>query len=106
MTAGPTGFELASMFYLTKSIVMWRHIAIKCLLNGLALFLVSSGITLFVKFVKDASGGPRKIIVINLNPGNSIPTVDTGHLDQTVHAVLAYIVLFSFVGCACVLYSI
>merc|ERR1719337_844018 len=54
MTAGPTGFELASIFYLTKTIVMWRHFAIKCLLNGLGLFLVSSGITLFVKFIKDA----------------------------------------------------
>merc|ERR1719230_842244 len=82
MTAGPTGFELASMFYLTKSIVMWRHIAIKALLNGLILFLVSSGITLFVKFIKDAATTPPKYIFINLNDANTVKVPHNPGLDQ------------------------
>merc|ERR1719440_2095408 len=54
MTAGPTGFEQASMFYLTRTITVWRHIAIKCLFNGLWLFIMSSGFQLFGKFYDDA----------------------------------------------------
>lgn len=112
MTAGPTGFELASMFYLTKSIVMWRHFAVKCLLNGLALFVLSSGITLFVKFIKDAGGGPAKVIVLNVQSGNSMDEqVASGSnigtsLDMRVHAALAYFVLACFLCCACLLRQI
>lgn len=112
MTAGPTGFELASMFYLTKSIVMWRHFAIKCLLNGLALFVLSSGITLFVKFIKDAGAGHAKVIVLNVEKGWSMDgEIASGanigtHLDIRVHTALAYFVLVCFLSCACLLRQI
>merc|ERR1712232_15845 len=43
-TAGPTGFEMATSYYLNPNIVAWRHIAVKCMLNSLPLFLISTGI--------------------------------------------------------------
>merc|ERR1719197_1803818 len=54
MTAGPSGFDQAAIFYLTRTITMWRHLAIKFLFNGLLMFLGTVGIQLFVKFYKDA----------------------------------------------------
>merc|ERR1719352_1797242 len=54
MTAGPTGFEQAGTFYLARSMVIWRHLAIKFLFNGLWMFILMVGIQLFVKFYKDA----------------------------------------------------
>lgn len=112
MTAGPTGIELASMFYLTKAIVMWRHFAIKCLMNGMALFMLSSGVTLFVKFIKDADAGPAKLIVVNVALGTSRDEIIhkganiKSVLDIHVHAALAYFVLACFLGCACLLWTI
>lgn len=54
MTSGPTGFECASVFYLSRAVVMWRHFSIKCLFNGLWIFMLSSGFQLLGKFYKDA----------------------------------------------------
>lgn len=54
VTSGPCGFEAASMFYLNKTITMWRHFSIKCLMNGLWVFILSAGIQLWCKFYKDA----------------------------------------------------
>lgn len=47
-SAGPTGFEMATSYYLNANIVAWRHLAIKCLLLSLPLFLVSTGIQIEV----------------------------------------------------------
>jgi len=58
MTSGPTGIEIAGMYYLTDSVVLWRHCAVQFLLNGLVAFVISSGLILFVKLVKD--GGSLK----------------------------------------------
>lgn len=52
-TAGPTGFEIATSYYLNRNIVAWRHIAVKCLLNGLALYLFSTGIRCAMSFEID-----------------------------------------------------
>eukprot|EP00435_Cladocopium_sp_Y103_P009422 s345_g2.t1 len=49
-TAGPTGFEIATSYYLNPNITAWRHFAVKCLLNGLTLFLISTGIRVAVSF--------------------------------------------------------
>merc|ERR1719230_405615 len=49
-TAGPTGFEMATSYYLNPNIVCWRHLAVKCMLNSLPLFLVSTGIRINVNF--------------------------------------------------------
>jgi len=49
-TAGPTGFEMACAYYLNPNIVAWRHMAIKCMLNSLPLFLVSTGLRIAVNF--------------------------------------------------------
>merc|ERR1719484_202957 len=53
-TAGPTGFEMASSYYLNPNIVSWRHLAIKCMLYSLPLFLISSGLRIEVHFERSA----------------------------------------------------
>merc|ERR1719379_955096 len=49
-TAGPTGFEMATSYYLNPNIVSWRHIAVKCMLNSLPLFLISTGVRIEINF--------------------------------------------------------
>eukprot|EP00929_Paragymnodinium_shiwhaense_P114627 TRINITY_DN83085_c0_g1_i1.p1 TRINITY_DN83085_c0_g1~~TRINITY_DN83085_c0_g1_i1.p1 ORF type:complete len:271 (+),score=34.13 TRINITY_DN83085_c0_g1_i1:114-926(+) len=86
MTSGPTGFESACLFYLNRTIVMWRHFSIKCLFNGLWLFMFASGVQLIVKFYKDAA--------------SSHPSFVEPELDLNVHLILAFFVLSFFIGCA------
>eukprot|EP00913_Durusdinium_trenchii_P035899 g33591.t1 len=43
-TAGPTGFEIASSYYLNRNIVAWRHFSVFCLLNGMTFYLISYGV--------------------------------------------------------------
>jgi len=90
MTSGPTGFESASMFYLNKTVVMWRHFAIKCLFNGLWMFIFASGTQLIVKFYKDAVSSHKDFV--------------QPELDLNVHLMLAFFVLACFLGCAAFLW--
>lgn len=53
-TAGPTGFEMATSYYLNPNIVSWRHLAVKCMLISLPLFLLSTGIRIEVNFDRQA----------------------------------------------------
>merc|ERR1711953_1594158 len=53
-TAGPTGFEMATSYYLNPNIVAWRHIAVKCMLWSLPLYLVSIGLRVEVNFERAA----------------------------------------------------
>lgn len=53
MTAGPTGFEMATSYYLNKSIVVYRHLAVKSMLISLPLFMMQSGLRLIVKFKRE-----------------------------------------------------
>merc|ERR1712060_616517 len=48
VTAGATGLELASAYYLHPDVVNWRHVAVKCLGYGLPLIMQSAGIVLYV----------------------------------------------------------
>merc|ERR1712173_412078 len=57
-TAGPTGFEMATSYYLNPNIVCWRHLAIKCMLGSLPLFPVSTGIRIDVNFEREATDTP------------------------------------------------
>lgn len=114
MTAGPTGFEQASVFYLTKVITMWRHFAIKCLFNGLSLFLVLVGLQLFVKFYKDADGVVKEkhvIYAVNLKDGSSTNQLiadlrEPSKLNMELHSVLAYAILVLYMVCTCCLFYI
>jgi hypothetical protein len=114
MTAGPTGFEQASVFYLTKVITMWRHFAIKCLFQGLTLFLVLVGLQLLVKFYKDADGVVKKkhaMYALNLKDGSSVNELVAdmhakNSLDMQLHSILAYIVLVIYTCCTIGLYVI
>lgn len=53
MTAGPTGFEMASSFYLNPNIAFWRHAGVKNLLVSLPLFLFGSAFRMLRKFDDD-----------------------------------------------------
>mmetsp|Transcript_34283 Transcript_34283/g.63951 ORF Transcript_34283/g.63951 Transcript_34283/m.63951 type:complete len:353 (-) Transcript_34283:42-1100(-) len=57
-TAGPTGFEMATSYYLNPNVVAWRHLAIKSMLLSLPLFLVSTGIEIEINIV-ETSDRPR-----------------------------------------------
>jgi len=59
MTAGPTGFEIASSFYLNPNIAFWRHAAIKALLLSLPLFLLGSAFRIFVHIDREMPGPPK-----------------------------------------------
>merc|ERR1719440_584712 len=101
MTAGPSGFDQAAIFYLTRTITYWRHVAVKSLFNGLLLFLILIAMQLLVKFYKDADKAKHKfqeVIVVNVVAGST--TVDkTVHMDYDhklnvdVHVILGYVVL-------------
>lgn len=58
MTGGPTGFENAKLYYLHPSIVYYRHVAIRLMLNGLWIFLVGAALRLFTKFAEDSESAP------------------------------------------------
>jgi len=58
-TAGPTGFEMATSYYLNQNIVAWRHLAIKCMLLSLPLFLIATGMQMEVA-MGAAARPPRK----------------------------------------------
>jgi len=105
-TSSPTGFEQASVFYLTRVIVMWRHIAIKCLFHGISLFMFELGLQLFTAFYKDADAKVKKanlVFVANVVNGNSMNTTHLHYrqhhkLDMGVHSAIAYIILFYFLA--------
>lgn len=53
LTAGPTGFEQASLFYLNEAMTSWRHFAMNSMMSGIPGFMLASGCVMLVKFVKD-----------------------------------------------------
>lgn len=109
MTAGPSGFDQAAIFYLTRNITMWRHLSIKFLFNGLLMFLFLVSIQLLVKFYKDADKTKQdftEVVIMNLYDGQSMANA-TVHfdakqkLDMTVHVALGYLSLFICAATAC-----
>lgn len=58
-TSGPIGFEMGTSYYLNVNIVAWRHIAIKCLLLSLPLYLVSTGINVEVNMGRASMKPPH-----------------------------------------------
>jgi len=102
MTAGPSGFDQAAMYYLTRSITMWRHLAIKFLFNGLFFFMILVSIQLMVKFYKDADAVPLhkydEVVIMNLVGGQSMNHANVvvhvhQKLDMTVHVAIGYVML-------------
>jgi hypothetical protein len=113
MTAGPTGFEQACVFYLTRVITMWRHLAIKCLFNGLLCFMVLIGAQLFIQFYIDAEKSVKKPDIgwlANSLDGASVNNTKFIHsiekhakhkLDMRFHTCLGYVGLI-----VCTLFSL
>jgi len=108
MTAGPSGFDQAAIFYLTRSITMWRHLAIKFLFRGLLMFLLVLSVQLLVKFYKDADKVKDKVeevVIMNLQQGQSMQNA-TVHfypepkLSMAVHVGIGYVALFMCVFAA------
>lgn len=120
MTAGSLGFDLAAVFYLTRTITMWRHLAIKMLYNGMLKFLILVAIQLFVAFYKDAAAvkdSHDSEMVINMFGNNSIAPDANGHflvsvpkpvhaLSMPVHVGLGYLTLAICTAVAIVMYRI
>jgi len=108
ITSGPTGFEQASVFYLTKVMVMWRHLAIKCLFNGLWAFVFLIGIQLFCKFYKDADKAmdkPHIVFFANVVNGTSVEDATYGihkehKLNMFLHSMLGYACLLFYLAVA------
>lgn len=111
MTAGPSGFDQAAIFYLTRSVTMWRHFAIKCLFNGLLMFLALVSVQLLVQFYKDADHTKQhyeEVVILNLRDGLSTPkaqvVIPVHHkLTMSVHVALGYLVLIICVATAVVM---
>lgn len=115
MTAGSLGFDLAAVFYLTRTITMWRHLAIKLLFNGMMKFLILIGVQLFVTFYKDAasvSDDHEHMMAVNVLNLNSMPMkeiIEEPHyhvLSMKVHVAIGYLVLAICTSVACVMYKI
>lgn len=106
MTAGSLGFDLAAIFYLTKTITMWRHLAIKMLYNGMLKFLILVGVQLFVSFYQDAKAVKdvhENAMVVNMINMTSVEDYENLEhfvapkpqhvLNMKVHAGLGYLTL-------------
>jgi len=115
MTAGSLGFDLAAVFYLTRTITMWRHLAIKLLFNGMLKFLIVVAIQLFVTFYKDAAAVKDKHdsqMVVNMVNFTSYQEsiihlkAPTHILSMKVHVALGYLVLAICTIIAAVMYRI
>jgi hypothetical protein len=116
MTAGTLGFDIAAVFYLTRTITMWRHLAIKALFNGLMKFLILVGIQMFVTFYRDAdklqAGKHDTEMIVNLQNGTSqnwdvVKVAHATHkLSMKVHVAIGYTVLAICISVACVMYKI
>lgn len=89
LTAGPTGFEQASLFYLNSTMTKWRHFSMKSLMLGLMGYMLTAGAILSVKFVKDAEG-----------------KVEKKELNLTNHIIIAILVFAAFLLCALLLLHI
>jgi len=63
-SAGPTGFEMATSYYLNPNIVAWRHLAIKCLLLGLPVFLISIGLQVEVEMGNAAATPSHPSLIV------------------------------------------
>jgi hypothetical protein len=53
-TSGPTGFEIATSYYLNPNIVAWRHIAVKLMMLSFPMFLFSGGLRVDIRFDRAA----------------------------------------------------
>jgi hypothetical protein len=117
LTAGPSGFEQASLFYLNSTIVTWRHFAMRWMLRGLILYMLGSGCLVGVKFYKDAVDMDKtsqaiKMVAI-LQQGDKLSQAAVKErlglvppevpLNIMVHKILALVVCGSFCVCAVVL---
>lgn len=104
MTAGPHGFEQASMYYLNRTMCMWRRLAVKSLFNGLVMYVVASGMLVFVKFFRDAAAknkAPQGIEVLNIAGGGAPMPEHLPKLDIYVHTALGAVLwlIFTLFGC-------
>jgi hypothetical protein len=89
MTAGATGFETATSYYLNRNIVAWRHMAIKYMLLSLPLYISQMGFRLIVKFDRQTKADPDAF--------------DTTPLQSRVEGIIFATIMLLL---ACMLYSV
>merc|ERR1712032_87929 len=54
-TSGPAGFEASASYYLHKDIIVYRHLAVKCMLLSIPWFVMANGFRMVPKFAWDAA---------------------------------------------------
>jgi hypothetical protein len=89
MTAGPTGFEAATMYYLDKGIVFWRHSAIKLMLYSLPIYVTSHAFRFIPQFDRVAEDNE-----------------DVGNATETVARIEGYCFLILYFAVACGLFYV
>jgi len=110
MTAGPTGFEMATKFYLDAYITWWRHYAIKHVLVSLPLLVVGHGARMMRKF--DTAHHAHVPSAVEMRPNSNV-LVNVGNMtgnamasdgpegavfDHSVYGFIAMLVYFMIGG--------
>lgn len=49
ITFGPTGFEMAKSYYLNPNVTTMRHFAVRCFFACIPLYMIASGISIYLK---------------------------------------------------------
>jgi len=94
MTAGPTGFEMATKFYLDGYITWWRHYAIKNVLVSLPVLIIGHGGRMIRKFdrVENEEPGVHLVrLASNTTGAAGVEATFAGHSPYGVVAMLIYI---------------
>jgi len=70
MTAGPSGFDLASGFYLDTVAVRWRHFAVRCLVMAFPMLLFAMGCMLYARLSQNEAG--TTVGGVRIHPGGVV----------------------------------
>jgi len=85
MTAGPTGFDTAASYYLNRNIVIFRHLAIRCMLISLPLYILQMAIRLVVKFDRTTV--------------DALPLPSTTPWDSRIQGIVFCVIMAFLAGC-------
>lgn len=100
MTAGPTGFEMATSYYLNRNIVFWRHFGIKCMLGSLPLLIMSTGLRMLIKFDRGSVVKPQWL---HEAQPTAVP-LTTPHIGSI--SLIGLVVMIAYVLVSCGLYCV
>lgn len=100
MTAGPTGFEMATSYYLNRNIIFWRHFSLMCMFISFPVILVSCGLRMLVKFDKESVKKAKWVTEIKPT-ATLIPEPHIGNI-----SIFGLGVMLCYIFMSCVLWCI